>query len=32
VADGAGLVEAPTDRARNVELHRDLRARVEAAL
>ncbi|HEX8742894.1 MAG TPA: 2-succinyl-5-enolpyruvyl-6-hydroxy-3-cyclohexene-1-carboxylic-acid synthase [Thermoleophilaceae bacterium] len=29
---GPGLIEVPTDRARNVELHRDLRARVEAAL
>ena len=29
---GPGLIEVPTDRARNVELHRDLRARVAAAL
>ena len=32
VRRGPGLVEAPTDRARNVELHRDLYRRVEAAL
>jgi 2-succinyl-5-enolpyruvyl-6-hydroxy-3-cyclohexene-1-carboxylate synthase len=32
VEAGPGLVEVPTERARNVELHRDLRARVESAL
>lgn len=32
VRRGPGLVEAPTDRARNVELHRDLSRRVEAKL
>jgi 2-succinyl-5-enolpyruvyl-6-hydroxy-3-cyclohexene-1-carboxylate synthase len=32
VRRGPGLIEVPTDRARNVELHRDLRARVAAAL
>jgi 2-succinyl-5-enolpyruvyl-6-hydroxy-3-cyclohexene-1-carboxylate synthase len=32
VRRGPGLIEAPTDRARNVELHRDLCRRVEAAL
>ena len=32
VAGGPALVEAPTDRARNVDLHRDLVARVEARL
>ena len=32
VGRGPGLIEAPTDRARNVELHRELRERVEAAL
>ena len=32
VRAGAGLVEVVTDRARNVEAHRALRARVEAAL
>jgi 2-succinyl-5-enolpyruvyl-6-hydroxy-3-cyclohexene-1-carboxylate synthase len=32
VERGPGLIEAPTDRTRNVELHRELRDRVEAAL
>jgi 2-succinyl-5-enolpyruvyl-6-hydroxy-3-cyclohexene-1-carboxylate synthase len=32
IGRGPGLIEVPTDRARNLELHRDLRARVEAAL
>jgi 2-succinyl-5-enolpyruvyl-6-hydroxy-3-cyclohexene-1-carboxylate synthase len=32
VAAGPALIEAPTDRERNVELHRDLVARVEAQL
>ena len=32
VERGAGLIEAPTDRARNVALHRELVARVEARL
>jgi 2-succinyl-5-enolpyruvyl-6-hydroxy-3-cyclohexene-1-carboxylate synthase len=32
VARGPGLIEARTDRARNVELHRDLYRRVEEAL
>jgi 2-succinyl-5-enolpyruvyl-6-hydroxy-3-cyclohexene-1-carboxylate synthase len=32
VRGGPALIEVRTDRARNLELHRDLRARVEAAL
>jgi 2-succinyl-5-enolpyruvyl-6-hydroxy-3-cyclohexene-1-carboxylate synthase len=32
VRRGGGVIEAPTDRARNVELHRDLCRRVEAGL
>jgi 2-succinyl-5-enolpyruvyl-6-hydroxy-3-cyclohexene-1-carboxylate synthase len=32
IETGPGLIEVRTDRARNVELHRDLRRRVEAAL
>jgi 2-succinyl-5-enolpyruvyl-6-hydroxy-3-cyclohexene-1-carboxylate synthase len=32
VRRGPALIEVRTDRARNIELHRDLRARVEAAL